>query len=186
MVIRQTVEELLAIGCKIGGEQWDDGEVRHHFTLSNGTGYEVIGAPPGESAWQPAHYHKGLFETCVVQDGWVAFASLDARRNRIVTVCFKDEVFTLKPGTPHNVYMSEASVMHTVMHGIPVCPHGLRGDIDWYSADMDFDVWSRSLTRTHIANQMWLPDGSKPSPGQWALVHGPLRPVEHPVFREHA
>lgn len=183
MVICQTVEKLLAIGCKIGGAQLDNGEVRHSFMLPDRTGYEVVRAAPDEGEWQAAHYHKGLFETCVVQDGWVAFASRDERGNRVVTVCFEGEVFTLKPGTPHNLYMSSGAVTHTVMHGVSVGPHGLHGD-DWYSAEAEFSEWSKSLTRQCIANQMRSPRGSRPSHEQWKLVHGPILPAKHPIFPE--
>jgi hypothetical protein len=148
--------------------------------LPDRTGYEVVRAPD-ESAWQTAHYHKGLFETCVVQDGWVAFASLDSHGNRIVTVAFPGEVFTIKPGTPHNLYMSPGAVTHTVHTGLSVGPHGLAGD-DWYP-EPELDEWSQSLTRQCIANQMRAPNGETIPHERWKLVHGPIHPPVHPIFR---
>jgi hypothetical protein len=92
-------------------------EKRFSLNCSNdGSAYIRTQADKGAKGWQTSHYHRGLSETYIVQKGSIIYAEFvdnEIFTRRYVT----GEMFTTKKKIPHNVYMMENTVIHTVKHG---------------------------------------------------------------------
>ncbi|OGI22326.1 MAG: hypothetical protein A2808_01015 [Candidatus Moranbacteria bacterium RIFCSPHIGHO2_01_FULL_55_24] len=135
-------------GVVVDGEVMDNGEQRFRLML-NGNGY-VWTQPSADQppAWQNAHLHKGVLETYIVQTGKIAVASL-YEGERMVKIYHAGDVVTTELNVPHNVYLFAGAGIHTVKHGTPI-GNPEKSGADWYPADPDFDVWSKSLNEATI------------------------------------
>jgi hypothetical protein len=65
--------------------------------------------------WQKSHYHE-IKETYIVQEGWIACAKLICGKITIKKY-YKDDIFTIEPNEPHNIYTPSGSILHTIKHG---------------------------------------------------------------------
>lgn len=142
------LEEMAQHGASVGGEQMDNGELRFRLMV-NGSGY-IWTQPPVDQlpAWQNGHFHKGVYETYIVQTGQMAMA-FDHKGERVVRLYQAGDVVTTELNVPHNVYLYAGAGIHTVKHGVPV-GNSEKGGADWYPADSDFDAWSKSLDEALI------------------------------------
>lgn len=148
MTKKLSVEEMAEHGAVANGEEMDNGELRFRLMV-NGSGY-IWTQPPADQlpAWQNSHFHKGVFETYIVQTGQMAMASLHEGK-RVVKVYGAGAVVTTELDVPHNLYLYPGSGIHTIKHGVPV-GNPERGGADWYPADEDFDAWTKSLDEENI------------------------------------
>ncbi len=69
-----------------------------------------------DSKWQEAHVHSRVYETYIVQNGWLGFAEVIEKGIKF-TIYKEGDVFTTKPDIYHNVYLPADAVIHTVKHG---------------------------------------------------------------------
>jgi hypothetical protein len=124
------------------GRLMENGEKRFRFKMPDGTAY--IRTEAGEvGAWQNAHHHKGVRETYIVQDGWMAYA--ECRNDAFYfEVCGEGRVFTSEPGIDHNVFLPAGAVIHTVQHGHAVGNPEKKNN-DWFPSSAEFDEWSKSI-----------------------------------------
>lgn len=139
-------------GIEFDGRKMPNGEYR--FKLSSkfdGSSYirtEMTSDVPG--AWQNAHFHKGIVETYVVQEGWIASAG---QKNEEVKVkIYKSgEVFTTEIGIAHNIFMSPGTTIHTIKHGKVGDDFGNpeKGGTDWWPA-LNLDVESKKITEENL------------------------------------
>ena len=96
-------------------QEMDNGELRFRLIKNDGATY--IRTEAGSNAsWQKSHYHKKTKETYIIQKGWIACAKMINGKCKI-EIFKEDEIFTIKANTPHNIYMTKNSVIHTVKHG---------------------------------------------------------------------
>lgn len=95
-------------------EQMDNGELRFRLKHSGGSAYIRTEASQA-SGWQNSHYHAQVRETYIVESGWMALAELIGGETRIRLFDAGDLV-TTSPKVVHNVYLSDAAVIHTVKH----------------------------------------------------------------------
>lgn len=131
-------ERLYGVTCP--HERMPNGELRFRLASSDGSAYIKTVSTPN-SGWQNSHYHKHVYETYIVQSGWMALASL--RDGRIVIEKFtQGDVVTTKLDEPHNVYLPANAVIHTVKHG--------RSEVrDWWPV-AELDGRTKNLTEAEI------------------------------------
>lgn len=142
-------EDLIARGFTFGGEVMGNSELRVRCIHLDGSGYIRTESPSANLlAWQNAHYHKGIRETYIVQQGRMAFAS-GTSGLMTVRLLSAGDVITAIPGQQHNVYLFEGTVIHTVKDGISV-GNPEKGGADWYPATEDFDRLTKSLSEEDI------------------------------------
>lgn len=101
----------------------ENGEKRFRLVcLKDNSSYNR--AESGEkSYWQNSHYHTSIRELYIVQKGEVLFAQ--QINGKLTIKKFKEnEVFQSEPNVPHNVYMYQNAVIHTVKFGA-------IGEPDW-------------------------------------------------------
>ena len=144
-----TIDDCLAQGMKFANNQMDNGEYRFRLMGPDNSGYIRTVMPATDKGWQNSHYHKGIYETIVVQKGWISVVDLLPDGTRKVRVCQKNDVWTSQPETSHNIYMPAGAVTHCVKHGDDVGNPAKNG-ADWYEAPADFDQWSKSLSEADI------------------------------------
>jgi len=115
------------------GEMPTNGELRFRLICNrDNTAYIRTETKAHAEGWQNSHYHRGLWETYIVQQGSIVFvefgvAGIVAREYR------QGEIFTTEKMIPHNVYMTKNSVIHTLKHGIAE-PNPKTGS-DWWDSD---------------------------------------------------
>lgn len=102
-------------GISVGFEKMPNGELRFRLKSSDGSAY-IRTESSESSGWQNSHYHHGIQETYIVQQGWMVLAEwID---NAVVFTKFTEsQITTTKPMVPHNVYLPASTVIHTVKHG---------------------------------------------------------------------
>ena len=144
-----TVAECEALGIKSPCNQMDNGEYRFRLMGPDNSGYIRTVMPATDKGWQNSHFHKGIYETIVVQKGWIGVVDLLPDGTRKVAVRKANDVWTSHPEHPHNIYMAAGAVTHCVKHGDDVGNPAKNG-ADWYEAPADFDTWSKSLTEADI------------------------------------
>ena len=144
-----TVAECEALGMKFPANQMDNGEYRFRMMGPDNSGYIRTVMPETDKGWQNSHFHKGIYETIVVQKGWIGVVDLLPDGTRKVAVRKANDVWTSHPEHPHNIYMAAGAVTHCVKHGDDVGNPAKNG-ADWYEAPAGFDAWSKSLTEEDI------------------------------------
>ena len=126
-------------------------ETRFRAKFPNGAAY--IHTEAGEGGWQNAHYHKGLDETFIVEQGWVAVAKrIDSLWGVILYV--SRETFVIEKNTPNNIFLPKGAIIHTIQFGTFGSPIGNpdKGDADWWPTTPEFDTWSKGLSLENIAD----------------------------------
>jgi len=119
----------------------ENGELRFRLKSCDGSGYVRTASAP-ESGWQKSHFHENVLETYVVQSGWMALASL-CNDELVIDKYDAGEVITTERLVPHNVYLPDNAVIHTVKHG-----NGAEKN-DWHPCDK-LDKLTKSLTELDI------------------------------------
>lgn len=131
-------EKLHGITCP--HEQMPNGELRFRLVSSDGSAYiKTVASPVG--GWQNSHYHENIYETYIVQSGWMAFASL-RDECLIIEKYNQGDVVTTKCNEPHNVYLPANAVIHTVKHGFSKVR-------DWLPVP-DLDRQTKNLTEKDL------------------------------------
>ena len=138
-----TAEECADMGITFPSVRMDNGEYRFRCSDRQGYGYALTKMPLTASGWQNSHYHKGVVETYIVQQGWIGFARLLPNEECDVRVYKKGGVVTTNVNQSHNIYMSAGAVIHTVKHGDALV------EDDWF-ADPDLDAKTKHLTEETI------------------------------------
>jgi mannose-6-phosphate isomerase-like protein (cupin superfamily) len=138
-----TFEECTDLGITFPSVKMSNGEYRFRCTDTQGYGYALTKMPLTSSGWQSSHYHKGVVETYIVQQGWIGFAKQLPNEECDVRVYRKGSVVTTEVNQSHNIYMSAGAVIHTVKHGDAVVEN------DWF-ADPDLDAKTKQLTEEAI------------------------------------
>ncbi len=125
-----------------------NGERRYTLKASDGSGYicTVAGAT---GAWQNAHFHKGVVETYIVQQGWMGFVEITSPKTARIRVLQVGQSICSQTEKGHNVYLPAGAVVHTVKFGQEV--KNPEKDADWYAAPEAFDVWSKMLDEDVLA-----------------------------------
>ena len=78
-----------------------------------------------EGAWQKSHSHQSISEVYVVEEGWMAFASMPhGSVEPRIEIFSEGSVVQSKPSIPHNVYLPRGARIHTVKIGA-------KGGNDW-------------------------------------------------------
>lgn len=104
-------DDNVTINC----ETMPNGEQRYRLIGSIGGSY--IRTIANTAAWQNSHFHNKLTEMYIVQTGWVIFAQYVNDTEITLTKHGAGEHFLSNPSVPHNVYMSEGTITHTVKYG---------------------------------------------------------------------
>ena len=114
-----------------------NGEARFRLNCDDGTAYIRTETKDRAEGWQKAHYHRGLSETYIVQKGSILF--VEFKEHEIFSRIYKaGEIFTIPKQVPHNVYMMEDSIIHTIKHGESMFhPEKLEDKADWWD-DAEF------------------------------------------------
>ena len=119
-----TNDQALDSGIQTVHHQRDNGELRFRLTRETGSSY-ILTLSAKQSGWQFSHVHHQKREFYIVEQGWIVIALRQAEQ-----LTFRrlgpDDSFMLPPGMPHNVYLSEGTVLHTVKYG--------STDVDWEAA----------------------------------------------------
>lgn len=93
-----------------------NGETRYRMKTCDGSGYIRTRYPDEQGSWQNSHFHQTTFETYIVQSGSILYAELKNGKALVKEVS-ENEVITVKPGVPHNVFVCPGTDLHTVKHG---------------------------------------------------------------------
>ncbi|MCQ1058633.1 cupin domain-containing protein [Photobacterium sp. ZSDE20] len=102
---------------QVNTEVMNNGETRSRMKSCDGSGYIRTRYPNEEKGrWQNSHFHQTTFETYIVQSGSILYAELIKGELEIRKVT-ANEVITVKPGVPHNVFVYPNTDLHTVKHG---------------------------------------------------------------------
>lgn len=142
---------IVAAGFVADGRIMDNGERRIRIKAPDGTAY-IRTEMDRDGAWQNAHYHRGVFETYIVERGWIVAAE-HWKLNQRCAVYVPGGIFTSRQYVEHNILMPRGAVIHTVQHGRPIGNPDKNGN-DWYPASADFDAWTKSLTIEGICKEL--------------------------------
>ena len=119
-----TNDQALDSGIQTVHHQMDNGELRFRLTRDTGSSY-ILTLSAKQSGWQFSHVHHQKREFYIVEQGWIVIALRQAEQ-----LTFRrlgpDDSFMLPPGMPHNVYLSEGTVLHKVKY--------VSTDVDWEAA----------------------------------------------------
>ena len=141
---RITDDDAANQGITTRHERMANNELRYRLTATDGSGYiRTVASCTG--TWQNSHFHKELLETYIVQSGWAGLVELVDGVLRWA-ILEPGDVFTTTPGTPHNLYMSGSTVMHTVKHG------SVSNGVDWY-ASPKLDTMTKGLNESQILSK---------------------------------
>ncbi len=110
-----SIEESRALGVNSSCQRMANGEFRPRI-MRDGYGYIMTIMPPDmPGGWQNSHLHRSVMETYIVQEGWIALATL--KDQLVIRVYRAGAIFTTEIDDAHNVYVSSGTVIHTVKHG---------------------------------------------------------------------
>ena len=123
-MLKLTDKEALEFGIQPVHHQMDNGELRFRLTRDTGSSY-ILTLSAEQSGWQSSHVHLRKREFYIVEQGWIVLALRQSEQLTFRRLGPNDS-FMLPPGLPHNVYLSEGSVLHTVKYG--------SADADWEAA----------------------------------------------------
>lgn len=129
------------LGISTSHSRMDNGELRYRLVAKDGSSY-VRTEASADGGWQNSHYHKGMLETYIVQDKWLAFAELDGDDCRL-WIMQPGDVYTTRIGVSHNVYLPAHAVTHVVKHG------GGGDSNDWFG-DPRLDARTQHLSEDQI------------------------------------
>ena len=119
-----TNDQALEFGVQPVHHQMNNGELRFRLTRETGSSY-ILTLGTNQSGWQSSHIHHRKREFYIVEQGWIVIALWQSEQ-----LTFRrldpDECFMLPPGLPHNVYLFEGTVLHTIKYGC--------SDSDWEAA----------------------------------------------------
>jgi hypothetical protein len=122
-------------------ERMPNGELRFRLIAGDGSAYiRTVSGPDG--AWQSSHFHRGVFETYIVQQGWIALVELINGDRLDWHVMRPGDVYTTRRLIAHNVYMSGGAALHTVKHGL--------GPADDWHASVKLDSLTNHLSEEKI------------------------------------
>jgi len=98
-------------------ERMPNGEYRFRLMHKSGNGY-VMTVAGDEGAWQKSHSHQSISEVYVVEEGWMAFASMPPGSVEPRIEIFREgSVVQSKPSVPHNIYLPRDARIHTIKIG---------------------------------------------------------------------
>lgn len=123
-MLKLTDKQALEFGIQLVHHQMDNGELRFRLTRDTGSSY-ILTLSAEQSGWQSSHVHLRKREFYIVEQGWIVLALRQSEQLTFRRLGPNDS-FMLPPGLPHNVYLSEGSVLHTVKYG--------SADADWEAA----------------------------------------------------
>lgn len=123
-MLKLTDKQALEFGIQPVHHQMDNGELRFRLTRDTGSSY-ILTLSAEQSEWQSSHVHLRKREFYIVEQGWIVLALRQSEQLTFRRLGPNDS-FMLPPGLPHNVYLSEGSVLHTVKYG--------SADADWEAA----------------------------------------------------
>lgn len=123
-MLKLTDKQALEFGIQPVHHQMDNGELRFRLTRDTGSSY-ILTLSAEQSGWQSSHVHLRKREFYIVEQGWIVLVLRQSEQLTFRRLGPNDS-FMLPPGLPHNVYLSEGSVLHTVKYG--------SADADWEAA----------------------------------------------------
>ena len=123
-MLKLTDKQALEFGIQPVHHQMDNGELRFRLTRDTGSSY-ILTLSAEQSGWQSSHVHLRKREFYIVEQGWIVLALRQSEQLTFRRLGPNDS-FMLPPGLPHNVYLSEGSVLHTVKYD--------SADADWEAA----------------------------------------------------
>ena len=123
-MLKLTDKQALEFGIQPVHHQMDNGELRFRLTRDTGSSY-ILTLSAEQSGWQSSHVHLRKREFYIVEQGWIVLALRQSEQLTFRRLGPNDSSM-LPPGLPHNVYLSEGSVLHTVKYG--------SADADWEAA----------------------------------------------------
>ncbi|MFR0978505.1 MAG: cupin domain-containing protein [Holdemania filiformis] len=136
-MLKLTDKQALEFGIQPVHHQMDNGELRFRLTRDTGSSY-ILTLSAEQSGWQSSHVHLRKREFYIVEQGWIVLALRQSEQLTFRRLGPNDS-FMLPPGLPHNVYLSEGSVLHTVKYG--------SADADWEAApELDEKLRHETLT----------------------------------------
>ncbi|WYP27286.1 GNAT family protein [Alkalihalobacillus sp. FSL W8-0930] len=136
--------EAKAFGVETNHERMENGE--HRFRLNHVDGSSYCRTEATDPGWQNSHYHKGVTEWYVVQSGWIAYAECSSTNTFHLTILEEGEGITVSPMVPHNIYLSENSVIHTIKATKE------KQENDWF-ASPELDVYTSQFTDEDLSNR---------------------------------
>ncbi|MEG0076319.1 hypothetical protein [Anaerorhabdus sp.] len=102
-------------GIKMKNHMMDNGEKRFRLVQDCGSSY-ICTITAEASGWQNSHYHLEKKEFYLLESGCAYVAELIHQQLQITQLKL-DEVYSIKKGNPHNIYLDENSVLHTIKYG---------------------------------------------------------------------
>lgn len=122
-------------------EQMENGELRFRLVAADGSSY-IRTVATSIGGWQNSHYHKGVLETYISQEGCSFLVEL-MDDELVWHPLNPGDVFTTQPDIPHNMYLPAGAILHTVKHG-----DGGSGS-DWHAAP-ELDARTKGLSEEEI------------------------------------
>ncbi|MEN0642443.1 GNAT family protein [Alkalicoccobacillus gibsonii] len=142
--MKLTDDEAKSFGVATNHERMINGE--HRFRLNHVDGSSYCRTEATDAGWQNSHYHKGVTEWYVVQSGWIAYAEQTSSKESHLTILEEGEGITVRPMVPHNIFMSENSVIHTVKATKE------KHKNDWF-ASPELDAYTSQFTSEDLFNK---------------------------------
>lgn len=138
-----SIAQCSEVGITFPSVRMPNGEYRFRCMEEDANfGYILTKMPDNQSGWQNGHYHKKVYETYIIQSGWIGYASLVDGKLQL-KLYNEDDIFTTQPMIPHNIYMSAGAIVHTVKHG------QLLESKDWF-ASPELDDLTKNLSEDYI------------------------------------
>jgi hypothetical protein len=140
---RLSDEEARELGIETFHQLMDNGEKRFRLIGSDGTSY-IRTEASNEGGWQNSHFHKGLTEFYVVQNGWLVYAELSVEGKLSLRSMKRGDSIMVHPFIHHNLYMSPYTVTHVVKY---------RSDdviqTDWFPS-LELDKLTRHIPESEL------------------------------------
>jgi len=118
-----TIKEAESFGIQNVHHLMDNGELRFRLTRDTGSSY-ILTINTKQAAWQNNHVHHQKKEFYIVEKGRILLVMQKKDKLEVMRLN-EDETSLVSMNVPHNVYMSENTVLHTVKYGTE--------DDDWFA-----------------------------------------------------
>ncbi|MBO5415064.1 MAG: hypothetical protein J6A83_00355 [Clostridia bacterium] len=128
--------EALAHGIHTVHHEMDNGELRFRLVSDHGSSY-ILTHGTADNGWQKSHVHFVKNEFYIVEDGVIIIALLIENQIKLQRLC-RGDLFSVSVGTPHNIFIGDNAILHTVKFG--------GGDEDWN----EYPLLDRLIAKTDI------------------------------------
>ncbi|MBQ7890046.1 MAG: hypothetical protein IJ356_09835 [Erysipelotrichaceae bacterium] len=136
-----TIKEAESFGIQNVHHLMNNGELRFRLTRDTGSSY-ILTINTKQAAWQNSHVHHQKKEFYVVEKGWILLVMQKKDKLEVMRL-MEDDSALVPVNVPHNVYISENTVLHTVKYGTKEDDWFAYPELDERIQNIDVSNWMK-------------------------------------------